>query len=292
MVKPQGNNLRLNPHTVDITSSRACVSVIIPCYLCSETIGRALASVAAQTLLPKEVIIVEDASPDGGVTLKTLHEQVAKYADNFEVKVIALNKNQGVANARNVGWNAASHPFIALLDADDAWHPNKIDIQYKFMQENPQVMLCGHTCEVFEKGITGNVNFHKNMVKTISSQKVLFSNPFSTPSVMLKKGIPFRFDSAKRYAEDYFLWLQVALSQGKVHKIELSLAYLFKAKYGDSGLSSHMWQMEVGELNNYFLLFKTNKISAFLFFICSVYSLIKYIRRSLLRLYRQCAFIH
>jgi glycosyltransferase involved in cell wall biosynthesis len=240
----------------------ADVSVVIPCFNCAETIERAVHSVTQQTLRPAEVILINDASTDN--TLEILAKMVEGDADF--IKVIDFKANQGVASARNAGWDIANQSYIAFLDADDAWHKQKIEIQYNLMLSQPDIVLCGHICEVSKNKIIGNVNFHKSMVKTISSQKFLFSNPFSTPSVMLKNGIPFRFDSTKRYAEDYFLWLQIALSQGKVHKIELSLAYLFKAKFGESGLSSHIWQMEAGELNNYFLLFKTNKISAFLFF--------------------------
>ena len=282
MVKPQGNTLRLNSHTVDITSSRACVSVIVPCYHCSETIGRTLVSVAAQTMLPKEVILVEDSSPDEGATLKTLRELAAKYADNFEVKVIAPNQNQGVANARNVGWDLATQPYIALLDADDAWHPNKIEIQYKFMQENPQVVLCGHNGKIM--GDDSQLDWLLSDVEStiISKNSLLIFNSLCTSSVMIKKDIELRFNSKKRYMEDHLLWLQMAFDDCKVAKLSPALVALYKQAYGVSGLSSHLWAMEKSELDNYWLLFQNNNIGFISALLLSVYSLTKYMRRLLI----------
>src|SRR5574340_1082572 len=117
---------------------RAPVSVVIPCYCCSETIGRALVSIASQTMLPQEVILVEDASPDGGETLGKLRHLAGEYGETFIVKVIALKENCGAGSARNRGWEAAGQPYIAFLDADDAWHPKKIELQYSWMCEHPE----------------------------------------------------------------------------------------------------------------------------------------------------------
>lgn len=276
---------------VDIRSTHACVSVVIPCYRCSETIGRALASVAAQTLLPKEVMLIEDASPDDGLTLQALNEQAAKYADNFEVKVIALNKNQGAANARNVGWNSASQPYIALLDADDAWHPQKIEIQYKFMQENPEIVLSGHAPKIVTDDSQPDWKLGYFDFKNISKNNLLISNQFVTPSVMMKKDIAFRFDSTKRYMEDYLLWLQIAFSDYSVAKLSPALVAIYKPMFGASGLSSHLWAMEKAELDNYWLLYKNKNIGFILVAMLSVYSLAKYLRRLIIVSLRRVAFV-
>jgi len=130
----------------------APVSVILPCYRCSKTIVRAIESVVKQTLLPKELILIDDASDDG-ITIKILHEQAAKYADILIVKIIALDQNKGAAAARNIGWGLSTQPYIALLDADDAWHSRKIEIQFNFMERNPNVVLCGHNAKILNKNI-------------------------------------------------------------------------------------------------------------------------------------------
>lgn len=256
----------------------APVSVVIPCYKCANTIYRAIESVVNQTQKPAEVILVDDASNDE--TLKTLYQLAEQYLG--WVKVIGLISNRGAANARNVGWDAASQPFIAWLDADDAWHPNKIEIQYKFMQENPQVTLSGHEAKI----IVGNDQpvwpLRTFDFKYISKIKLLISNSFVTPSVMIKKDIAFRFDSTKRYMEDHLLWLQIVCDNHKIAKLDLTLVAMYKQAFGASGLSSHLWAMEKSDLDNYWLLYKTKKIDFISVNILSVYSLLKYLRRLLI----------
>ena len=107
---------------MSLQESLAPVSVVIPCYRCSLTIRRALASIAQQSLKPAEVILVDDASGDG--TLAVLKELASSYPN--WMRLIALETNRGAASARNEGWAAASQPFIAFLDADDTWHREKI----------------------------------------------------------------------------------------------------------------------------------------------------------------------
>ena len=120
----------------------ALVSVVVPCYRCIATLERAVRSVAQQTQRPAELILVDDASGDG--TLELLRTLQARYGD--WVRVVALPANAGAASARNAGWNVATQPYIAFLDADDAWHPRKVEIQWDYMQRHPDVALSGHLC--------------------------------------------------------------------------------------------------------------------------------------------------
>src|SRR5258706_14692588 len=98
----------------------APVSVVVPCYRCADTIERAVRSVAAQTLRPAEVILVDDGSPDGtGAALERLRERFG--AD--WIRIVRLPRNLGSASARNAGWELATQRYVAFLDSDDAWHP-------------------------------------------------------------------------------------------------------------------------------------------------------------------------
>lgn len=283
MVNPKGTTLQLNSHIEDMTGARACVSVIIPCYRCSETIGRALASVAAQTLLPKEVILVEDGSPDNGLTLKALNEQIIKYSDYFEMKIIVSNENAGAASARNLGWLAASQPYIAFLDADDAWHPGKIKTQLSWMVNHPEFGLSGHVHSILNQVASSSwptLSENENTVR-LSKVKPLFSNPFSTPTVMLKRDLPFKFKQGKRYIEDYLLWLEIILDDIPTAFINKPLSASYKDFYGSSGLSANLWKMEKGELDTYFQIYKNNKIGLLLMALLSMWSLLKYVKRVL-----------
>jgi glycosyltransferase involved in cell wall biosynthesis len=267
-------------HTQPSKTWLAPVSTVIPCYCCSETIGRALASIAAQTILPHEVILVEDASPDGGATLDALRNLADEYGNVFVVKVIALMKNSGAGSARNRGWDAAGQPYIAFLDADDAWHPKKIEIQYGWMSDHPEYGLVGHA-HVLQKGSDRSwpVLGSDVSVRSISKNKALVSNPFATRTVMLKRDMPFRFKEGKRYAEDYLLWLQILQSDVPSAYLDVPLASSYKDEYGSAGLSSRLWKMEAGVLDTYWVLHKEGDITLVLAFCLSIYSLAKYVRR-------------
>lgn len=253
----------------------APVSVVVPCFRCGATIGRAVASVMGQTQRPTEIILVDDAS--GDETLSVLHELVSSYSD--WVRVISLAENRGVSGARNAGWEAATQPYLAFLDADDSWHPDKIRIQYGFMHDNPEIDISGHRCVWIQRGEVPPQVPNELTITKISALDLVFNNKFSTPTIMIKRHIPFRFDVNKRYAEDVHLWRQVAFSSRVIVRIESPLAYMHKAPYGISGLSSEMWPMEKGDLSSLLALCKTKHVSWMLFALGSTYSLAKFLRR-------------
>jgi glycosyltransferase involved in cell wall biosynthesis len=253
------------------------VSVVIPCFNCELTIERAVRSVFSQTKIPKEVIFVDDYSTDH--TLKILKKLEVNFPNI--VIVIMSEKNYGAASARNTGWNFASQPFIAFLDADDTWHPKKLSIQYNFMQNNQDVVLCGHQCTLFRENCTALDSAKKNHITKISSKSLLFKNAFSTPTVMLRRDVEFRFQEGRRYSEDVFLWQRVAFANLKVVRIEMPLAYVHKSFYGVDGLSAQLWKMEMGELSNFFSLFRTENISLPLYAVVISFSVVKFFKRIL-----------
>jgi len=259
--------------------SKACVTVIIPCYKCSETIERAITSILKQTLQPKEVILVNDASPDN--TLEKLKEIQLNHPKGW-IKIVSLPKNSGPGSARNLGWEISSQPYIAFLDSDDSWHPQKIEIQYNTMLQNKEIAMTADAykiisskdhleCEIKKEGEPSTSQIKKN--------NILFSNKISTPCVMLKKDIPFRFRANKKYSEDYLLWCEIILSGYTCLKIDSQLTYLYKAAYGESGLSSNLLLMGTGELDSIRKLYQSSKIGLATYIISSAWSAIKLTRR-------------
>lgn len=259
------------------------VSVVIPCYECSATIRRAVDSVLEQSVMPYEIILVDDNSKDN--TLYVLHDLANLYPKL--ITILEMKINRGAASARNAGWSITKQPYIAFLDADDSWHPDKLRIQYEYMKNHPEVALSGHQC-VF-KSQKQSLKLNKRPVVTIISPlSLLFKNAFSTTSpIMLKTNIPFRFKEGMRFSEDFFLWLQIAFEGLQIVRIEKPLSYFYKHSYGEDGLSSRLWEMEKGELNNFFNLFTTNKINLFFFIAASFFSFIKFLRRLFLTLLRK-----
>lgn len=254
----------------------ASVSVVIPCFRCAETIERAIASVAAQTLRPAELILVDDASGDG--TRDVLH-QLSKQFNPEWIKLVLLDKNVGAGCARNAGWAAATQTYMAFLDADDAWHSRKIEIQYAFMQANPYVALCGHGFRMLQDGGLPHWNVDTESGQTVSKWAMLVSNQFVTPSVMIQRKTSFRFIEQQRYMEDHMLWLQVVCSGARVVKLPVALTAIYKNQFGVTGLSSHLWPMERSDLGNYCRLYRDGCITGVQLALLVIYSLLKYVRR-------------
>ena len=251
------------------------ISVVVPCYRCCATIQRAVDSVAKQTIKPVEVILIDDASNDD--TLAKLNDIATQHPS--WIKVISLSKNNGAASTRNAGWDIATQPYIAFLDADDSWHPNKLDIQYEYMHNNPDITLCGHQCVYLYDGETSSNIPTSLSVTNISGADLLFKNAFSTPTVMLKRDISYRFQEGKRYAEDLLLWQQIAFAGLKVVRLESALAYIYKPQYGAVGLSAHLLEMEKGELNNFVTLYQAGNIHFTLYVASIFFSITKFIKR-------------
>lgn len=261
----------------------APVSVVIPCFRCKDTIERALVSISDQTLKPAEVILVEDCSDDG--TVEVLRNLALIYKPSW-IKIIVLDKNAGPANARNVGWSAASHEFVAFLDSDDSWHPKKIEKQYTWMVLNPNVSLLGHKSLIISSNQKSEFESHDEQVdeyRRISVLELLLSNRFSTSSVMIRRNIALRFDENIRYCEDYDLWLRIISNSLECFVSLRSYTFMYKNPYGQSGLSSSLWLMQKGEFRAFKRLLIEKKMSIFLYFFVAGYSTLKFIKRCFIK---------
>jgi glycosyltransferase involved in cell wall biosynthesis len=225
---------------IDPGSEAAPVSVVVPCYRCADTIAAAVASIAAQTLPPAEVLLVEDCSGDR--TLEALHEVAAEHADGW-IKVIALPKNGGPSRARNAGWQQASQEYIAFLDADDTWFPAKLEVQMAALRADPAIALIAHRMVVRERGLAPPALRRPVRASIIGRRRLLLNNPFPTASVVLRRDLPFRFDENYRRVEDFLLWAQIAFSGYRCAKINQTLAAWHKANYGAGGLSEDLAAM-------------------------------------------------
>jgi len=259
------------------------VSVIIPCYCCSHTVERAVDSVAGQTVRPAEVILVDDAS--GDYTWKTLQSLRNQYGRDW-INLVARSENGGPSVARNIGWDSAKEPYIAFLDADDAWHPRKLEIQYNWMMAHPDVALTGHP-QVWLKNNEQLPELpEQEFAYQLTPLRLLLSNRFPTSSVMLRRELPFRFDPSKRRSEDYLLWLQIVISGVAVCRLDVPLSYFQKAPRGGQYLNGELWKREKAELATYSRLQKDRMISQAIYMLLRLFSLAKFLRRYFVSLQR------
>jgi glycosyltransferase involved in cell wall biosynthesis len=183
----------------------AAVSVIIPTFNRADRVIRAISSVLEQTFIDFEIIVVDDGSSD-----KT-EKAVARFKDR--IKYIAHPANLGVSAARNTGIKNSSAPFIAFLDSDDHWLPEKLEVQMLFFETNTNALAC-QTEEIWiRKG--RRVNPRKKHLKPSGdifepSLKLCLVSP---SAVMLRRSLlddVGLFDENLPVCEDYDLWLRIA----------------------------------------------------------------------------------
>lgn len=258
----------------------APVSAIIPCFRCARTIERAVSSVADQSRRPAELLIVDDGSGDG--TFEQLNSLAARYPGGW-VRIVALPENRGAADARNAGWANAAQPYVAFLDADDAWHPRKIELQHAYMAQHPEVALCAHRHEVRKTpGVPDGPVGHFS-ANAVSKLSLLLSNNFLAPTMMMvKREIPFRFLSGRRHVDDHLLWLQIVSAGLPFVRLSAVLAFTYKKPYGQSGLSGQTWEMQKAELANYWILHREGSLGLAATLAISTFSIAKFLRRLLI----------
>lgn len=185
------------------------VSVIIPAFNVEHTIARALNSVFAQTFNDYEVIVIDDGSKDN----------LASALEPFKHRItVKRQNNMGAASARNHGARIASGELLAFLDADDFWHPRKLEIQTQVFKNNHDLAFCATQCQILRSVDLLHTDYlelsAEPEIKRIDDFSTVFSNPyFGTPGVLMPKQVFFGHGGFKenlRTAEDIDLWLRAA----------------------------------------------------------------------------------
>jgi glycosyltransferase involved in cell wall biosynthesis len=179
------------------------VSVVIPTFNRVDQLAIALQSVLEQTFTPFEIIVVDDGSSDGTNTMLK-----ARFGDRIQYH---YQENRGVSCARNVGIKLSSGNWIAFLDSDDQWLPDKLQMQVAAIQSNPEYEFC-HSNEIWiRNGKRVNpMNKHDKTGGHIY-QKCLPLCVVSPSSVLIKKQVFDEvgyFDESLPVCEDYDYWLR------------------------------------------------------------------------------------
>jgi len=197
------------------------ISVIIPTFNRAWVLAKAIDSVLAQTFASKEIIVVDDGSTD------ETRDLLAAYGDRLRV---FTQPNKGVSAARNLGIRHSCGEYIALLDSDDVWKPEKLACQMDFFLSHPDAMIC-QTQEIWiRKGKRVNP-----MQKHTKPSGMIFGPSLhrcmvSPSAVMMKKAVfdlKGVFNPHFAVCEDYDLWLRISTNI-PIHLIDRPLTI----KYG------------------------------------------------------------
>ena len=188
------------------------ISVIMPVYNCDLYIREAIDSILNQTEMDFEFLILDDASTDQTVSI------IKNYNDS-RIQLIEKPINTGYINSLNLGIELAKGRYIARMDGDDISFPERFAKQVKFLEANQDVNVCGSWFRFMGSDSIVELQENHDAIKIA----LLRGNCMAHPSVMMRKQALEMFsvvyDTTKEPAEDYDLWVRLAL-KGKLHNLQ------------------------------------------------------------------------
>lgn len=197
------------------------ISVIMSVYKEPvEWLNMAISSILNQTYNDFELIIVND-NPSRLENEKALDLIAQK---DPRVRIISNKENTGLTKSLNKAIVLCRGKYIARMDADDYSYPHRLETQIKYMQEHPEVDVCGSWCKTF-----GFKHFYsrKIFVTPVSHEEIeiysIFATPLLHPAVMAKNTIDFYYNESTQLAQDYELWSQLLKKNKVFHNIEQPL---------------------------------------------------------------------
>jgi glycosyltransferase involved in cell wall biosynthesis len=201
--------------------SSPIVSVVIPAYNQAGFLGAAIQSVLDQTFTDFELIVVNDASPDHT-------DQIVKQFADPRLKYVVHKQNRGLPAARNSGMRLAQGEFIALLDSDDLFHPEKLQAHVDYLMTHPEI------------GVSYNNRFHLNhsmntirniyrAPRDVGLQDFVLGFPFAPSDMVVRKEWAYKvnlFDEIHRSgAEDIDFPCRLALAGCQFGRVDRALNY-------------------------------------------------------------------
>lgn len=256
------------------TFVRNLVSVIIPVYNSEKFIKSTLESVIKQTYSEIEIVIVDDCSTDSSrqiVEKITNTQSIAESQKSRKIFYYRQPINQGAAVARNKALELASGQYIAFLDSDDMWKPEKLEKQISFMKSR-NIGFCFSAIEMINQ--TGEVVKSKRDVKEEVTYSFLLKNTMiPTSSVVIDRNIVGDFQMPlMRGGQDYATWLMLLRKVGTAYGINEALV---QYRIGHSSLSSNklnslkqVWNIQTRQE-------KINKIEAVFNLFCFCFNALK-----------------
>ncbi|WP_034060342.1 glycosyltransferase family 2 protein [Lacinutrix jangbogonensis] len=199
---------------------KALVSIITPLYNSEAFINETIQSVLQQTYSNWELLLVDDCSTDETISIAKNH-----IAKNSNIKLLRNETNQGAAISRNKGIIAAKGDYIAFLDADDLWKPEKLNKQIAFMQKE-NCHVCFSSYEQIDE-VGKPLNKLVQALPILTYNKYLKSNYIGNLTGIYNARVLGKITSPNlRKRQDWLLWLNAIKASGKPAKsVKESLAF-------------------------------------------------------------------
>jgi teichuronic acid biosynthesis glycosyltransferase TuaG len=221
------------------------VSILTPAYRAEAFLEETVRSVIAQTFPDWELIIVNDGSPDG---TGALADRLAK--EEPRIRVFHRKTSSGrPAIPRNLALDHARGRYLALLDADDLWHPEKLERQLAFMERYGASFSCTAYGRITETGIRRSV---VHVPLRANRNRLLMNNTVGCLTVMIDRerfpDLTFDERGSLRGREDYGLWLKLLESERYVYGLDEVLA---DYRVVNGSVSRNKWDMAKGQWRVY-----------------------------------------
>ena len=180
------------------------VSIVMPAYNAQDYIQEAIQSVLQQTYTEWELLVIDDASSDR--TAEIVNQLVRK---DRRVHYIKNKANIGAAESRNRGVELAKGQWIAFLDSDDCWHPDKLKRQLDLAEKHRAEFVFSGSAFMNKDG--RRLEYYLAVPEQISYSQLLKQNIISCSSVLIKKSLiaDFPMKHAEDMHEDFAVWLQI-----------------------------------------------------------------------------------
>ena len=179
------------------------LTVILPVYNGEKYLPAAIDSILNQSYQDFLLLIINDGSTDAS--------SVIAHSYQDERIVVVDQNNQGLSAALNHGLDLADSQYVARMDHDDISHPERFAIQVKFMDEHPEIGLCGTWVELIDEDSKKIASAAYPLTHDQIAAFLLFNSPFCHPSVIFRKSVldnhHLRYHSAQ--AEDLDLWIKL-----------------------------------------------------------------------------------
>jgi len=203
-------------------------SVIIPTYNRVEKLKKAINSVTNQTYKNWEIIIVDNHSKDGT-------KKMVKNYNNIKIKIFLIKNNGIIAKSRNLGIKKSKGKYLAFLDSDDYWHPNKLRECHNFLKKNNKAKLIYHNMFIQRKSdqkLFKKVSFFRKVKNPTKNDLIKNGPAFPTSSVVIEKKIFKKinfFNENKNLIawEDYDAWLRLSQISSHFYEIKKTLGFLW-----------------------------------------------------------------
>ncbi len=234
------------------------ISVIIPTYNRASLVKRAIRSVLSQTYSPLEVIVIDDGSTDGTAELINQHFLQQDYRTTIRY---FRQENEGISAARNQGIRRSKGEWLAFLDSDDEWLPQKLEKQVVTISHNRDSKVC-HTNEIWiRRG--KRVNQKKKHAKSggYIYQNCLPLCAISPSSVLIYENVFDEiglFDESLPVCEDYDLWLRIC---SKFPVLYLDEPLIIKHGGHEDQLSKRHWGLDRFRIQALVKMLSSNHLS-------------------------------